>query len=450
MSSFPSVCVIGAGPSGLTAAKNCLQRGLNVTVFEQGATVGGNWVFSEEPGHSGVYETTHIISSRRLSAYEDFPMPANWPDYPSHRLLQQYFEAYARQFGVLPHVRFRHTVTSARPGPDGRWTIGYSDAAGEAQTGSFDYFMVANGHHWDPALPAIPGEFAGRFFHSHAFKRVDDGYRGKRILVIGAGNSACDIAVETARVAERTCISMRRGQWFVPKFMFGMPSDVFNMRFRWLPAPLYRFLSTQTLYLLQGRFRDYGLPQPKTPLFTQHITLNSELLYFIRHGEIEPRPGIARFDGEHVIFTDGRREPFDIVIAATGYKISFPFFDERLVTFKDAVRLPLFKKMIPVDLPNLYFIGLFQPLGCIWPLADYQARLAVKEICGEYRRPANLRAAIQWELDHPHFAFEPSPRHAVEVDYHRFRKELRDELRKGTGHESAPRRHLLAGLRPGR
>jgi hypothetical protein len=298
--------------------------------------------------------------------------------------------------------------------------------------------MVASGHHWDPALPTFPGSFSGSMFHSHAFKRVDDSYRGKRVLVIGAGNSACDIAVETARVAQRTCISMRSGQWFVPKFMFGVPSDLFNLRFRWLPTPIYRFLSTQTLYLLQGRFRDYGLPAPRRPLFTQHITLNSELLYFIRHGEIQPRPGIQRLDGEHVVFADGRREPFDIIIAATGYNISFPFFDERLVNFKGATRLPLFKKMIPADLKNLYFIGLFQPLGCIWPLADYQARLAVRELCGEYRRPADMRAAIRWEMEHPHFNFEPSPRHAVEVDYHLFRRELLAELRRGTGDRPAP------------
>jgi hypothetical protein len=442
MASTPTVCVIGAGPSGITAAKNCLQGGLDVVVFEQGDRVGGNWVFREEPGHSSVYATTHIITSRRLSAYEDFPMPADWPDYPSHRLLQQYFESYARHFGVLPAIRFRHTVTLAEPTPDGRWRVSYTDDAGAAHARSFDYLMVASGHHWDPALPQIPGAFAGRMFHSHAFKRVDDSYRGKRVLVIGAGNSACDIAVESARVAERVCLSMRGGQWFVPKFMFGVPTDVFAQRFAWLPPWLFRFLNTQTLYLYQGRPRAYGLPEPRVPLFSQHITINSELLYYIRHGEIHPRPGVACFDGDDVIFADGRREPFDLVIAATGYRVSFPFFDEGLVNFRDAVRIPLFKKMIPADLPGLYFIGLFQPLGCIWPLADYQARLAVREIRGEYRRPADLRAAIQWELDHPHYPFEPSPRHAVEVDYHRFRRELLAELRRGTADAPPPRWRL--------
>lgn len=427
----PTVCVIGAGPSGLAAAKNCLQARLDVTVFEQAAQVGGNWAYSERSTHSSVYATTHIISSRRLSQYDDFPMPADWPDYPSHRLLQQYFERYAQHFGVLPHVRFRHTVTRAAPTPEGRWSIAYTDADGAQHQASFDYLMVASGHHSDPVLPSIPGTFSGEFFHSHAFKRVDERYSGKQILVIGAGNSACDIAVETARVAARTCLSVRNGQWFVPKFMFGLPSDVFATRFNWLPPWLYRLTTSWTLRLVQGRNRDYGLPEPRRPLFSQHLTVNSELFYAIRHGEIHTRPGVASFDSDHVIFTDGRREPFDIVIAATGYRISFPFFDPALIDFSNALRLPLFKKMLHADHPRLFFIGLFQPLGCIWPLADHQARLAVAEILGAYKRPADMRAAIRHEQAHPHFPFEPTPRHAVEVDYHRFRRELLAELGNG-------------------
>lgn len=423
------VAVIGAGPSGLTAARSCLQGGLRVTVFEQAAEIGGNWVYREEPGHSSVYETTHIISSKRLSQFDDFPMPADWPDYPSHRLLLQYFQRYAEHFGVLAHVRLRHTVTHATPDENGSWRLSYTDDRGVVREACFDALMVANGHHWDPVHPQVPGSFCGRYMHAHDFKRVDDSYRGKRVLVIGAGNSACDIAVETARVAAVTCLSIRRGQWFVPKFMFGMPTDVFAARFHRLPTWLYRLLSELSLRLIQGRYRDYGLPEPRTPLFTQHPTVNSELLYFIRHGEIHPRPGLRRFDGDDVEFVDGRREPFDIVIAATGYQISFPFFDEALICFRGATRIPLYRKLMHPDHPRLYFIGLFQPQGCIWPLADYQARLAVRELRGEYRRPADLRRAIQDELDHPHFRFEPTPRHAVEVDYHRFRRELLAELR---------------------
>ena len=100
------VCVIGAGPSGIAAAKNCLESGLDVVVFEKNDKVGGNWVFNAKTGHSSVYENTHIISSKTWSVYEDFPMPADYPDYPSHAQLQAYFESYARHFGVYERIRF--------------------------------------------------------------------------------------------------------------------------------------------------------------------------------------------------------------------------------------------------------------------------------------------------------------------------------------------------------
>ena len=428
MTNTPRVCVIGAGPSGITAAKNCLAGGLEVVVFEQGSKVGGNWAYSEDSTHSSVYETTHIISSKALSQYEDYPMPANYPDYPSHRLLQRYFENYARDFGVMPHIRFQHTVLHATPLEAGRWQVRYQDAEGQTNEATFDALMVASGHHHEPQMPEIPGTFSGRYFHSHSFKKVDQNYQGKRVLVIGAGNSACDIAVETARVAAKTCIAVRSGQWFIPKFMFGLPTDVFSARFSGSPRRVHRAVSTLLLRMLQGRNRTYGLPEPKTPLFSQHPTLNSELFYFIRHGEIEPRPGVARFDGNTVEFRDGRREEFDIAVAATGYWTTFPFFDQALINYKHATQIPLYKKMLHADFSTLYFIGLFQPLGCIWPLADYQAQIAVRELRGHYQRPANLRQAIQHELANPHHRFQPSVRHAVEVDYQRFRAELLTEL----------------------
>ena len=187
-----TVCVIGAGPSGLAAAKHCLQARLDVTVFEQGAQVGGNWAYSERSAHSSVYATTHIISSRRLSQYDDFPMPADWPDYPSHRLLQQYFERYAQHFGVLPHIRFRHTVTRAAPTPEGRCSIAFTDAGGAQHAASFDYLMVASGHHSYPVLPSMPGSFSGEFFHSHAFKHVDERFSG--FSALDRTEHTCDTA----------------------------------------------------------------------------------------------------------------------------------------------------------------------------------------------------------------------------------------------------------------
>lgn len=426
----PCVAVIGAGPSGIAAAKNCIAAGLDVVVFEKNDRVGGNWVFNAATGHSSVYDNTHIISSKAWSEFEDFPMPADYPDYPGHRQLQAYFEAYARHFGVLERVRFGHTVDHVEPLAGGRWRLDVRDAQGQARSEEFSHLMVANGHHWSPKWPQYPGEFSGRYLHSHDFKGVDDSWRGKSVLVIGAGNSACDVAVESARLASRVALSMRKPQWFVPKFMFGQPSDVIGAGSAWLPGWLRSASTTLLLRLMQGPYARYGLPQPQGGVFSMHPTLNSDLLDMIRHGRIAPRPAIARFDGDTVEFSDGRRERFDIVCACTGFWTVFPFFDKRFIDFQHAEKVPLWRKMMHAEHPTLYFIGLFQPLGCIWPLADHQAALACAEIRGRYQRPADLHRAIQHEMAHPHFPFEGGQRHAVEVDYHRFRRELATELRR--------------------
>ena len=290
--------------------------------------------------------------------------------------------------------------------------------------------MVCNGHHWNPKYPEYPGEFTGTFMHSHDFKSINDEWRGKSVLVIGAGNSACDIAVEAARLANRVCLSMRSPQWFVPKFIFGMPSDVFAARTNWMPAKFKQFSLTRLLKLLQGPYSRYGLPTNTLPALSQHPTLNSDLLDFIRHGRITPRPAIKRFIGGSVEFVNGEVEAFDIVCACTGFWITFPFFEKSMIDFQHAEKVPLYRKMMHPDYKNLYFIGLFQPVGCIWPMADYQAKLACAEIAGKYNRPHNLKAAIQDEIDHPHFDFTGGTRHSTEVDYHGFRRELGRELKK--------------------
>jgi len=424
------VCVIGAGPSGIAAAKNCIESGLDVVVFEKNDKVGGNWVFDARTGHSSVYEHTHIISSKRLSEYEDYPMPPAYPDYPGHRQLQAYFESYARHFGVLERIRFRHTVEKVTRQASGAWSVQYLDEDGGAHAESFDVLMVANGHHWNPRHPEYPGQFIGTYLHSHDFKGVTDAWRGKRVLVIGGGNSACDVAVESARVAAAVCLSMRSPQWFLPKFLFGQPSDVFAVRSRWLPRRLRQWIFTRLLTFLQGPYSAYGLPTNAEPVLAHHPTLNSDLLDFIRHGRIEPRPGILQFHGDEVEFVDGRRERFDIVCACTGFWISFPFFEPSLVDFRQAPKVPLYLRMMHAQYPTLYFIGLLQPTGCVWPLADYQAKLACAELLGRYRRPAAMDDAIRRELERSPFAQARGLRHSTEVDYHAFRDELKAELAK--------------------
>ena len=418
-----AVCVIGAGPCGLTIAKNLLQQKVTqFVVFEKQAQLGGNWVFNEENNHSSVYETTHLISSKKLSEFEDFPMPDDYPDYPSHSQILAYFNQYADHFALKPFIQFNTVVEKVIKTEQNSWQVTYSNALGQ-HVNEFDYVFVANGHHWDPFLPTYSGQFKGTIIHAHQYKKAA-AFKDQKVLIVGAGNSACDIAVEIGRVAKKTCISIRNGQHILPKFIFGKPADIILARIKSLPLWVKQRLARGVIRLLQGRYAKYHLPKPSTPPLSSHPTINSELLYFIRHGKIFPRTGIAQIEGDKVRFLDGKTEAFDSIIFATGYKISFPFFAKDVVDFEDKMSLPLYLKMIHPELPNLFFIGLFQPQGCIWPLADYQAKIATSIITGALKKPANLEHKIKKEIQLIQKCFTQSPRHVLEVDYHGFRKKL--------------------------
>ncbi|CEG56322.1 flavin-containing monooxygenase [Legionella fallonii] len=424
----PRICIIGAGPSGLAAIKNLQEQGLtNVVVFEKNNQIGGNWFFDEHNEHSSVYETTHIISSKRWSQFDDFPMPSDYPDYPSHALLLKYFRDYSQHFALDKYVRFNSTVLKVTRDESNQWHVTYENEQGVHQE-CFDYLLVANGHHWDPVLPEYPGEFDGEILHSHQYKKAQI-FKDKRVLVVGGGNSACDVAVEASRIAPRVCISMRRGYHIFPKFIFGKPTDDAVAKIQWIPSGIRQKIITLVVRVLQGRYPKYKLLKPDCGPLEIHPTINSELLYFIRHGKIMPRLGIAKFEKNTVHFIDGSQEEFDTVIFATGYQVSFPFFDKDYLDFSNATKIPLYRKMMHADFDNLYFIGLCQPQGCIWPLADYQSKIVARIIAGTLKRPEQLHQKITEEINKPHYRFKSNRRHALEVDYHIFRRELLEMLR---------------------
>ncbi|SHG30088.1 Flavin-binding monooxygenase-like [Kaistia soli DSM 19436] len=424
---MPKIAVIGAGPSGLATVKTLADAGLtDITCFEAQPELGGNWVFRDTTGHASVYETTHIISSKRLSQYSDFAMPADYPDFPSHKQMLAYFEAYAAHFGLARFIRFGTRVLHAAPLPENRWRLSLEGPDGRSEE-SFDRLVVCSGHHWDPLIPETPGAFDGRVMHAHDYRRAEP-FRDQRVLVVGGGNSACDIAVALSRVANRTAISFRRGYHIVPKIVLGMPVDVAYRRLRHLPKwPRQRLLALM-LKLVIGPYKRYGLPEPERRVLEMHPTLNSELLDRLRHGTVATRPGVAGFEGPNVRFADGSLETFDTVIFATGYRTRFPFFDPDLFDFTEALDVPLYLKMMPEAFPTLDFVGLFQPIGCIWPLAELQARIVALQATGRLARPADLERRITHETAHPHWQFERTPRHAIEIDVYDFEKALRKEL----------------------
>ena len=412
----PKVCVIGAGCSGITAIKNLVQAGVeDVVCYEKGDAIGGNWRYTAGESHSSVCETTHIISSKTMSEYLDFPMPESYPDYPSHRQVLAYFEDYARHFGVEKYIRFKTEVKKAEKTDEGKWRVILADGKDRV----FDYLLVANGHHASPRHPELPGKFTGEYLHSHAYK-TNTPFTGKRVLVVGAGNSGCDCAVEISRVAEYVAISMRRPYYIVPKFLMGKPTDTFNGIMLLVPRALRNMLQRFSLWLQVGDYRDYGLEKPDYPVTKCHPVLNSELLYKIRHGMVHPRRGIKEIRGEKVIFSDGKSEDFDVLVAATGYKISFPFFEKNMIDWEEAAQIPLYLRMCHPEHPALFFIGLLQPQGCVWPLSDIQSKLVANIIAGRAELPSDLSQRAVKETDAITRDFLAAKRHSLEVHFQPF------------------------------
>jgi dimethylaniline monooxygenase (N-oxide forming) len=369
--------------------------------------------------------------------YSDYPMPDSYPDFPHHTQIARYFDAYVDHFGFREKIAFETGVEHAARGSDGVWTITLSTGVQRR----YDVLVVANGHHWDPRWPepAYPGEFDGEQIHAHHY--VDNtGFRDKNVLVVGIGNSAMDISVESSFVARRTLISSRRGAYILPKYLFGRPLDQigvnsFTGRIPWTVRQ--RVLSA--LYRVGvGRMEDYGLPKPDHKLGEAHPTVSADFLNRIAHGELSWKPNVARLEGGRVRFEDGTSEEVDVIIWCTGYKVSFPFFDESFISAPDN-DLPLFKRVLRPGIENLFFIALLQPLGATMPLAEAQGRWIASYLRGEYRLPAELlmQADIDRERALMFKRYVASKRHTMQVDFDAYLYELAQEQKAGAGRARA-------------
>jgi len=428
------VCVIGAGSSGITACQVLQARGISFDCFEKGSAIGGNWRYGNDNGMSSAYGSLHIDSSKDLMSYKTFPMPESYPVYPNHRQIARYLDDYVEHFGLRGKIRFGAGVMRVEP-VDGEWEVTV-EAGGERESARYRAVLVANGHHWDPRWPEpeFPGsdEFRGEQMHSH-FYREPDVLKGKRVLVLGIGNSAVDIAVESSRNAEETFLAMRRGAYVLPKFLGGKPVDdaAPNFMFR-LPLPVRRFFLSRLLRMAVGEMTDYGLPEPDHKLFEAHPTVSSELLSRIGHGDIAVKPNIERFGGGNTVrFIDGSEEEIDLVIYCTGYRISFPFLDPGVFSAPDN-RMELYERMASVENPGLYFIGFIQPLGPIMPIAEAQSKWVADLLRGKATLPseAEMRREIADYERKMRKRFVASKRHTIEVEFHSYLREIRRERKR--------------------
>jgi cation diffusion facilitator CzcD-associated flavoprotein CzcO len=434
MTSARRVAVIGAGACGITAVKAVVDAGLACTCFEKSDRVGGNWVFKNKNGQSSSYRSLHINTSRQRMQYREFPMPEDYPDYPRHDLIARYFDSYVDAFDLRRHIRFETSVERAEPRAQGGFRL--TLASGEQE--EFDALVVANGHHWDPAWPdpPIPGEFSGIEMHSHAYLDPDEPHqlRDKRVLVVGMGNSAMDIASELGHpgVAAQVFLSARRGAWVLPKYAFGKPIDQNLLLPPFLPAAIKRALAELWYRLAVGRPEDFGLPKPEHHLDQAHPTVSPDILTRLGSGDVRAKPALVRRDGQRVHFSDGSSEEVDAIVYATGYKVSFPFFDPSLISAKDN-DLPLFLRIFPFDRDDLSFIGLAQPVGAVMPLAEAQAKLVAELLSFRYELPslAERKQHTERYRRETLAKYVPSRRHTMQLDFEQYLHELRRETEAG-------------------
>lgn len=358
--------IVGAGPSGLSAARALATANVRFDILERHRDVGGIWDL-ENPG-TPMYESAHFISSKTRSGFDGFPMPANYPDYPARPLVLDYIRAFADEHRLRSNVEFGAAVRRATPATDATWNVELDDGDRRQYRG----VIAAVGHNWDPIVPDYPGNFSGDAYHSVRYRSPSE-FDDKRVLIVGGGNSACDIACDAATRARRSVISLRRGYHFLPKHVFGKPTDAFFRSGPHLSPRIAQPLLTGLLKLLVGDLRRFGLPAPDHRVLESHPIMNTQILHFLAHGDLTAKPDIVKLDGRRVHFRDGASEEFDLIIWATGYRPTIPFLHAACPS-RDGMGPELFGALFP-GMPNLYVLGHFESDGGAYPLVSKQAEL---------------------------------------------------------------------------
>ncbi|MGK7908375.1 MAG: flavin-containing monooxygenase [Synechococcus sp.] len=339
--------IIGAGFVGLGIAQALKEAGILYDQVDASDEIGGNW-------YHGVYETAHIISSRKVTQFTNFSMPEDYPDFPSRKNMWDYINAFADRFDLWEPIELNRKVTYVRPVEKNLWEVTFANQEQRIYKG----VVMCNGHHWCKRFPDFQGEFNGKIIHSKDYKRPEQ-LLGKRVLVIGGGNSACDIAAEAARVGAKCVLSMRESVWFIPKTFAGIPVADLSKKGR-SPDWYQRLMTYLLIRFTFGKHESYGLPQPKHRIFEKHPTINNEVPYYIKHGRIIPKPGIRSLDGWSVEFLDGSHEEFDLIVCATGYYVAYPFLPPELQRVQGSV-VQCYGDSFLDDYKGLYYIGWYQP-----------------------------------------------------------------------------------------
>jgi cation diffusion facilitator CzcD-associated flavoprotein CzcO len=420
------VAVIGAGAGGLCAAKHLLQRGVRVTVFEAGSRIGGLWVYENDNGLSPTYESLHLNSEARVTAYKDFPFPESSLLYPDHREVTAYLEAYADEFGVQPHIRFRSKVTRVTPQPEGGWSVMTESGAKEP----FESVVVASGHQSTPRHPPFARDFTGEYLHSHSY-RVPELFRGKHVLVVGVGNSACDIAADICQVTASTTLAARSPVLMMPRMFFGVPTARLLAKIEkpFVPWAVRRWFRTMISRMAHGRMEQWGFVTPKTRTHPAgHHLLMQQFIW----GRVKAKRGVASVRGSEVTFEDRTTLRFDTMIAATGYEVELAFLSQEVSPVRGHW-LDLYRRVVRPGYRGLYFVGFFNVSGGgnIRMMDDQAEWIAALE-AGDLDLPTSseMMREILREREMIKRNFPDSPRYGLELDPQPYRRLVEKELRR--------------------
>src|SRR3954447_3638061 len=426
MTPKPTTCVIGAGISGLTTGKSFSDWGLPYTCFEASDDIGGNWYFGNPNGRSSAYQSLHIDTSRDGVSFRDMPMgPDEYPDYPHHPQILGYLHRYADAFSLKERIRFETPVEHAERKEGGGWRIRLANGSTE----EFDFLIVGNGHHWDPRLPDFPGSFDGETIHAHHYIGPDNplDLYGKRVLVVGIGNSGVDITSELSRkgVADKVFISTRSGAYVMPKYFLGRPLDTLIKINPRLPLKLQRLLARPLPRLASGRMEDFGLPKPNHNFLEAHPTVSSELLLRLGSGDAVAKPNVEELEGDSVRFEDGSVEQVDAIIYATGYNITFPFFDDDFLSAPEN-RVDLYKRVFKPGIDDLAFIGFAQAIPTLFPFVELQSKLVARYAGGDYALPpiAQMEETIRRDDEFHNGAYTDRARHTMEIEWYSYEHDI--------------------------
>ncbi|MEM7412086.1 MAG: NAD(P)-binding domain-containing protein [Myxococcota bacterium] len=413
MTTSPRVAVIGAGPCGLAATKTLREFGVAVECLEAGKGVGGIWNVEDAPG--GGYRSLQTNTSTRGMAYSDFPFAEDAPVYPSAAQMVAYFEAYAQHFDLWPHIRFGQRVEQATPRDRGGWRL----EMGDGETREFDVVAVATGQYHTPKRPhdATRGNFAGAQLHVYdyldASAPVD--CRGKQVVVVGLGSSAAEVAAELsdpqapAGHAAKVVLSARSGRWVLPKVIDGEPLDAKSLHpsaplpeearqlspedGAWAMRKLFGgMLRAQSEKL--GGARALGLPEPTIEPWEDRPTMSLDFIPALQAGRIEVRPGIERFDGKTVVFSDGSAVEADVLLYGTGYQLGFPFLGDDILG-APAPDLALYQRIAHPSFDDLFFLGCCRVMCALWPLAEQQSRWLARLLSGRFALPSREERATR-------------------------------------------------------